>query len=209
MQVYHIHFIGLCFGSMILVGHSVSRRAPVTVESTTVLDRLLTALPALGMFIAPIVYTRTSWLDWASYQLGAWSLVPGVVFLVLGLWLLWRAHADLGRHWSAGLQIRRGQKVIRTGVFRYIRHPLYAAYFLWAFSQPLLIHNWFAGFSMLVSFVPVYAYRVAREEQMMRGHFPEYCVYAQNTDRLWPWKLLARIWDSRGLARGDQPTETD
>ena len=187
-----IYFIGLCIGSTILWRHARSGdRAPVAEDHTTTLDRALTALPALGMFVGPVCSTWTPWLAWADYQMGPWSLLPGIFFFAVGLWLLWRSHIDLGRHWSAGLQIRRGQHLVTHGVFSHIRHPLYAGYFLWGLAQPWLIHNWVAGLSMLVSFAPVYFYRVTREERMMQQYFPEYATYMLRTDRLWPWKWLA------------------
>lgn len=182
-----VYLLGLSIGSAILVRHARRRdRAAVVEDLTTPLDRALTVLSAVGMFVAPVIATYTPWLAWADYALGRWAILPGAALFGLGLWLLWRAHADLGRFWSAGLQIRRGQRVVAKGVFRHIRHPLYAGYLLWGLAQPWLIHNWVAGFSMLATFLPVYFYRVGREERMMAQRFDEYGAYARATNRLWP-----------------------
>ncbi|MDH4209073.1 MAG: hypothetical protein OEV76_09385, partial [Anaerolineae bacterium] len=45
---------------------------------STGLDALLTGLPALGMFILPLIYTLTPWLDFADYRLPAWAGWIGV-----------------------------------------------------------------------------------------------------------------------------------
>jgi protein-S-isoprenylcysteine O-methyltransferase Ste14 len=60
----------------------------------------------------------------------------------------------------------------------------------WGFAQALLLQNWIAGLSMLVFFLPVYLYRVPREEQMMLEHFgEEYRSYMNRTGRIIP-----RLW---------------
>jgi len=188
-----LYFAGLAAGSTVLWRHSRRRvYLPVVEDRTTNADRVLTALSGLGMFGLPLISVSTPWLAWADYALGAWSLLPGAVLFSLGLWLLWRSHRDLGRYWSAGLQIRRGQPMIDEGVYGLLRHPLYAGYILWGLAQPFLLHNAVAGFSMLATFLPVYFYRVEREERMLAGRFPEYAAYMQRTARLLPHLAIGR-----------------
>jgi len=58
---------------------------------------------------------------------------------------------------------------------------------LWAIAQPLLLHNWFAGFALLAMFVPFSGLRIAREEQMLLRHFGEgYRDYMKQTGRIYP-----------------------
>ena len=137
------------------------------------LGALLGALPSLGMFIIPLLYVLTSWLDFADYQLPMWAGWVGVVIFATSAWLLWRSHADLGLNWLPTPDIREGHTLVTDGVFGYIRHPMYAAHWLWAIAQPLLLHNWVAGLSMAVSMLPLYLVRVRQEEEMMLEHFGE------------------------------------
>ena len=82
----------------------------------------------------------------------------------------------------------REQSLVTNGVYAYIRHPVYAAMFLWAIAQPLLIHNWVAGFGLLILFTPLYLTRMPREEKMLTEHFGEtYQSYKQKTNRLTPF----------------------
>jgi protein-S-isoprenylcysteine O-methyltransferase Ste14 len=107
--------------------------------------------------------------------------------LAASLWLLWRSHADLGRNWSPTLQIVQEQRLITEGVYGRIRHPIYAAIWLWGIAQALLPHNWIAGLAGLALFLPVYLYRMPREEQIMAEHFGEaYHAYASRTGRVLP-----------------------
>ncbi len=148
---------------------------------------LLMLLVSAGMFVLPLVYLVTSWLDFADYRLPDWAGLGGAAAFAAALWLLWRSHADLGRHWSVRLEIQQEHSLVTEGVYRYVRHPMYAAHFLWAIAQPLLLQNWIAGPAFLVTFLPMYLRRVSHEEQMMIGRFgDEYRSYAGRTGRLFP-----------------------
>ncbi len=50
--------------------------------------------------------------------------------MVAALWLFWRSHADLGRNWSQAFELRKGHELITHGVYRVVRHPMYAAIWL-------------------------------------------------------------------------------
>ena len=151
------------------------------------LDGFLTILPVFGMFIFPLIYALTSWLDFANYQLPGWSGWIGAAIFAISLWVLWRSHADLGRQWSVKVEIQEEHKLITDGIFRYIRHPMYAAHILWGIAQPLLLWNWIAGLSMLVMIFPLYFYRVPKEEIMMVDEFgDEYRHYMDRTGRVFP-----------------------
>ena len=156
-------------------------------EYTDKLDKFLTILPVFGMFIFPVIYALTSWLDFANYQLPTWAGWIGAAIFALSLWVLWRSHADLGRQWSVKVEIQEEHKLVTDGIFRHIRHPMYAAHILWGIAQPLLLWNWIAGLSMLVTIFPLYFYRVPKEEMMMVDEFgDEYRHYMDRTGRVFP-----------------------
>jgi protein-S-isoprenylcysteine O-methyltransferase Ste14 len=94
---------------------------------------------------------------------------------------------DLGRNFTPTIQLKENHTLVINGVFRYIRHPIYAAHGLWGIAQVLLLQNWIAGLSMMVFFLPFYLVRVPNEEKMMLEHFgEEYRVYMDKTGRLIP-----------------------
>jgi protein-S-isoprenylcysteine O-methyltransferase Ste14 len=111
----------------------------------------------------------------------------GIAAFTGGLWLLWRSHADLGHNWSAKLSIAAEPSLVTRGVFRYIRHPMYASHVLWAIAQALLIQNWIAGLASLVVFLPLYLLRVPHEEDMMLKQFgDQYRAYMDRTGGVIP-----------------------
>ncbi len=183
-----IYLVGLIVGSVIRrLCTRQYRRHRVTDDRETGLGKLLLILAAIGMIVIPLFYVLTPWLDFADYYLPTWAGVVGAVVFTAGVWLLWRSHADLGGNWSPYLEIREEHSLVTQGTFRHIRHPTYAAHWLWAIAQALLLQNWIAGLAMLASFLPLYLLRVGHEERMMLDHFgEEYRSYMNRTGRLIP-----------------------
>jgi protein-S-isoprenylcysteine O-methyltransferase Ste14 len=164
-----------------------ARTNRIEVSRKNILEILLLAQAAVGIAAIPLVYVFTSRLDFADYRLPAWAGWIGAAIFAPAVFLLWRSHADLGRNWSQTLELREGHRLVTRGVYEYVRHPMYAAFFLWGFAQPLLLHNWIAGWSHLASFSLLYFFRVRREERMMLDEFGEkYQAYMNKTGRIVP-----------------------
>jgi protein-S-isoprenylcysteine O-methyltransferase Ste14 len=141
----------------------------------------------LGGFVTPLIYALTDWLDFANYTVPAWAGWLGVLLIAAGLFLFWRAHADLGLNWSPSLEIREKHELITRGIYGVIRHPMYASQWLVALAQPLLLQNWIAGFLNLAAFIPFYLLRVKAEEQMMLDSFgTQYQQYMKKTGGVLP-----------------------
>jgi protein-S-isoprenylcysteine O-methyltransferase Ste14 len=126
-------------------------------------------------------------LWFAEYSLRAGPLIAGILCIVLGLYLFYRSHADLGVNWSVTLEVREQHRLITHGVYRRIRHPMYAALLLYSVGQALVIPNWVAGPSYLVAFAILFVFRVHAEERMMLEQFgDDYAAYMARTYRLVP-----------------------
>jgi protein-S-isoprenylcysteine O-methyltransferase Ste14 len=154
-------------------------------------EKLFLFFTFLGMQVIPFIYILSSWLDFADYGLPL-GLSPilggaGCVVFAAAIWVLWRSHVDLGRNFAPDLKLREEHKLVTHGIFRTIRHPMYAAHWLWALAQALLLQNWIAGLSMLAAFWLLYSNRVTREEFMMCDRFgDEYRDYLGRTGRVIP-----------------------
>lgn len=149
-------------------------------------EATLLTLAWLGFFV-PLAWIATPVLAFADYPLLPTAFAAGVVLLAAGLWLLHRSHADLGANWSITLEVREQHRLVTRGVYRRIRHPMYAALFLYSVGQALALPNWVAGPSYLVTFGLLFALRIGPEERMMRETFGrDYDDYAARTRRLVP-----------------------
>jgi protein-S-isoprenylcysteine O-methyltransferase Ste14 len=150
-------------------------------------DRILIAIVGVGSLLLPVLYLFTRWLAFADYRLPAWAPWLGTLVMCYALWLFWRSHADLGLNWSVTLEVRKGHQLVKHGVYRLIRHPMYAAIWFFSLAQGLLLQNWLAGWSAFVLFAPMYFLRTPREEQMMCEVFGQgYRDYMRQTGRIFP-----------------------
>ena len=150
----------------------------------------LLASATMGLFLIPAAYVLTGFpavLDRSFVPAVAWSAL-----LPLGgaLWLFRRSHVDLGRNWSVTLKVREHHVLVKSGVYRLVRHPMYSSFFLLGLSQMLLLPNWLAGASGLVGAGLLFGFRILREEQMMLDAFgDEYRYYIAHTKRIIPWMI--------------------
>lgn len=187
-----LYFLGVLAQIAIRLPHERRRnRTRIAVDRVGELERSLVGLLFVGSFLLPTLYALTPWLDRADYHrsplAGARMGGLGATIMAGALWLFWRSHADLGRNWSPSLQLREEHELVSGGVYRYIRHPMYASQWLWVIGQVLVLRNWIAGWAGLATFVPLYALRVPREERMMLDRFGgEYRAYMHRTGRVIP-----------------------
>ncbi len=166
-----------------------SRSIKVAKSHKTPLETGLLVLAWVG-FLVPLIWIASPAFSFAEYPLRTGRFVAGVMCLVIGLWLFYRSHADLGTNWSITLEVREQHRLITQGVYRLIRHPMYSALLLYAVGQALVIPNWVAGPSDLIAFAVLVALRLPAEERMMVQQFgDEYAGYATRTKRLVP-----RVW---------------
>ena len=157
------------------------------VSRADALEKILMAVVIPGGLLLPIIYLFTPWLAFADYHLPAFAPWCGAILMVAALWLFYRSHADLGQNWSVTLELRKGHQLVKQGVYRSIRHPMYASIWLWCIAQGLLLENWLAGWYPLPAFALMYFVRTPREEEMMCEYFgQEYRDYMRETGRLFP-----------------------
>lgn len=151
------------------------------------IEAALMTVSFFTLYLLPLVYIFSSLLGFADYSLPAALGLLGIPLVVLAAWIIWRAHADLGRNWSPSLEVVQEQKLVTQGIYHNLRHPIYTAMFLFTIAQALLLQNWLAGLGGLISYIPIYLTRVPREEQMMLDHFgDEYRDYMRQTGRFLP-----------------------
>ena len=152
------------------------RRARIKEKMVRRLDaveKTLLIFVGVGSLLLPVLYLFTPLLAFADYRLPVFAPWLGTALMIAALWLFYRSHADLGKNWSVTLELHKGHQLIRRGIYRSIRHPMYMSILLWGLSQGLLLRNWLAGWSALATFSVLYVVRTPREERMMIEFFGE------------------------------------
>ncbi|MGH8276983.1 MAG: protein-S-isoprenylcysteine O-methyltransferase [Steroidobacteraceae bacterium] len=178
----------ICVYVMVRAPHA-RRAAAMKVDGSHVtgLDKALIFGVIATTLRLPQLYLAVPLFDRLDYALPGSLAVAGVAIMSVALWLFRRSHADLGTRWSASLQLGDKHELVTRGVYARVRHPMYAALWLYVLAQPLLFQNWVAGPPAILGFSLLYFIRVPREEAMMRERFGvAYNDYAERTRRLWP-----------------------
>lgn len=155
-------------------------------------ERLLAGLLWSSMVLVPFFALALPILDFAYYDGLPGQIIVGMFLGVIATYAFWCSHRDLGKNWSAHLEVREGHHLVTNGIYSRVRHPMYTAIFLICVAQALILTNWIAGPLALVAFTLLYLTRIGPEEEMMRAQFGEkWDAYAARTPR-----LLPRIWTS-------------
>lgn len=164
-----------------------SRRTAKVRRASGLREKLLLSASTAGLGILPTLYVFGHAFPFADYPLHAVQVIIGGIIFAVALWMFYRTHKDLGRNWSVTLEVRDQHRLVTEGVYNSVRHPMYAAFWLWALAQAVLLPNWIAGPAGLIGFGILFFMRVGREEQMMIETFgDEYRAYMQRTARVVP-----------------------
>ena len=138
-------------------------------------------------YLLTFIYAFSSLLDFAHLPLPALVRWIGLPFGVTAVLLLVATHRALGRNWSGILELSERHRLVATGPYSRVRHPMYSAFFCLAGAYALLSANWVIAASNLLAVTLMYVARVSAEERMMIEQFgDEYRAYMQRTGRLIP-----------------------
>ena len=184
--------MGLLFGPMFLAGLFLMVRDPDRLrrrldarEEEPAQRRviLFSGLMFLAAFVLAGLSFRFGWLRfprWVS-GLGAVLFLLGYGFYAMVL----RENAYLART----VKVEQGQKLVDTGLYGLVRHPMYGATLLLFLSMPLILGSFLSLLAML--FYPVIiARRIQNEEQVLLRELPGYVEYRKKVR----WRLVPGIW---------------
>ena len=111
----------------------------------------------------------------------------GIMLIFIGLVIRWIAILTLKKSFTVKVSISEDQVIIRSGIYRTIRHPSYLGSLLSFFGLGVAFNNWL---TLLVIFLPIilaFLQRIKIEENALRQAFPDdYAAYIQNTKKLIP-----------------------
>ncbi|CAA9399407.1 MAG: hypothetical protein AVDCRST_MAG55-557 [uncultured Rubrobacteraceae bacterium] len=150
------------------------------------------------VFVAAVVLLFLAWLivmPLDAVRFG-WSEVPGwlqflgALGLVLSFYIMFlafRENAYLAV--VVKLQEERGQSVVGTGPYRYVRHPLYSSTFLFLPAAALLLGSWW-GFLPGAVVLGLLVWRIPLEERVLENGLAGYDEYERNVR----YRLIPRVW---------------
>lgn len=172
-------------------GRSAPQFCFVASEKQTARLALGTGMLLLAIFWTGLLHGATSHRATAhptggSYFLGVVACGGGLLMLA-GMALRYVAMRTLGAYFVSETAVQSGQRVVRHGIYRHVRHPSETGTLLIAFGAALLLQSSLALAIAGVALLPLVIFRVALEERGLRAAFGgEYTQYMQSAQRLIP-----------------------
>jgi len=128
---------------------------------------------------ALLIPTGRSNVQWV---LGAGTTIAGLVFALIAI----AEHGRINRGGPSALPTPNQQAdLITSGVYKYIRHPIYTGVLLGAFGVTIW-HGHILTLMLSVVLVGLLTYKSMYEETLLRAQYPDYAAYMQTTGRFLP-----------------------
>ena len=182
----------LLFVPMFLAGLVMMARAPELLRKRLQAreqeneQKQVVALSGL-MFLAAFV------LAGLNFRFHWCVLPPWLVWTAAGLFLLaYALYAEVLRenaYLSRTIEVQEGQKVVDTGLYGLVRHPMYAVTLLLFLSMPLILASPFS-FAVMLLYLPIIVKRIRNEEKVLAEGLEGYRDYMKKVR----WRLLPFIW---------------
>lgn len=184
--------MGLLFGPMLIAGFVMLFKSPAFLEKRLdarekqAAQKGVLAFSGL-MFIGSFVVAGLDWrFGWSKVSLPI-TIIASILFLAAyGLYAeVMRENAYLSRT----IRVEEGQKVVDTGLYGIVRHPMYSATLLLFLAMPLVLGSWYALIPM--AFYPaIIIVRLLNEEKLLTRELPGYEAYKQKVK----YRLIPFIW---------------
>jgi protein-S-isoprenylcysteine O-methyltransferase Ste14 len=149
--------------------------------------RLFTIVMFLHWIVAGLDRGRFHWSDGVP----SWIQALGLIALAAGYVLCFWAMA-VNRFFSSVVRIQsdRGQHVVASGPYAYVRHPGYLAGIVIILVSGLALGSWLAALLVIVSSLPFLLYRAITEDRVLQAELLGYADYARRVR----WRLVPGIW---------------
>ena len=184
--------MGILFVPMFIAGLVMMKKSPdllrrrLDVKEQEAEQKTVIALSGL-MFLAAFIVAglnfRFGWIvlpDWVSWA-------AAVVFL-----LAYALYAEVLREnvWlSRTVEVQENQKVIDTGLYGIVRHPMYMTTLLLFLSMPLVLGS-VLSFIIMLAYIPIIAKRIRNEEKVLEDGLAGYAEYMKRVR----YKVIPFVW---------------
>jgi protein-S-isoprenylcysteine O-methyltransferase Ste14 len=181
----------LAWGAFWLSWYAATAWTAKAVARTSRLSRLrdyLFYVAGFSLLLTPPMLVHGLWKDPAVVGWGLLALELGSFAFA------WWARVHLGRLWSGMITLREGHRVVESGPYRFVRHPIYTGFLgaAWCFALLVASPTALLGAAVLTAQM---AWKARREEAFLRRELgaAAYDDYAMRTPMLIPFTASRRI----------------
>ena len=184
--------IGILFVPMFIAGLVMMKKNPellkkrLNVREQEAEQRsviLFSGIMFLAAFLSAGLSFRHSWLMLPVPV----TIIAAIVFLAA--YALYAEVLRENTYLSRTVEVQEDQKVIDTGLYGIVRHPMYMVTVLLFLAMPLVLGS-VISFVIMLCYIPIIAKRIRNEEQVLREGLPGYGKYMEKVK----YRLLPFIW---------------
>ena len=184
--------IGILFVPMFIAGLIMMKKSPELLEKRLNVKEkqteqkevvLYSGLMFLAAFILAGLSFRFGWLvlpDWVSYVAAGLFLISYALYAEV-----LRENAYLSRT----IEVQENQKVIDTGLYGIVRHPMYMSTLILFLAMPLVLGS-LISFGITLLYIPIIAKRIRNEEKVLEEGLDGYKEYKNRIK----YKVIPFIW---------------
>ena len=149
--------------------------------------RFFTVILFAHWIVAGLDRGRFHWSDTVPDWLQAAGLIATAAGYAFALWAM-----RINRFFSSVVRIQsdRGQHVITTGPYAFVRHPGYLAGFVIILASGIALGSWLAELVLVIPCIPGLIYRAVTEDRVLHAELPGYSDYASKVR----WRVLPGVW---------------
>jgi protein-S-isoprenylcysteine O-methyltransferase Ste14 len=151
------------------------------------LGRVQHLLPSFVGFTL-IFHGGRPWLHGSLFD-STWPRDVGAALTIGGLLFATWGRRHLGQYWSGIITLKEGHRLIRTGPYRFVRHPLYTGFLTAVLGTALVARTGDALIGFAIVLV-AYLIKIRREESLLTREFgDEYARFRREVPMLVPWSI--------------------
>ena len=184
--------IGLLFGPMLIAGFVMLFKAPAFLEKRLDAREKQSAQKGVLAF-SGLMFIAGFAVAGLDFRFG-WSRMPSWVVVAASVLFLaaYGIYAEVMRenaYLRRTVKVEAGQKVVDTGLYGIVRHPMYMATLLLFLMIPLVLGSWYALIAF--GFYPaIIIVRLKDEEDLLTRELPGYAAYKQKVK----YRLIPFVW---------------
>ena len=144
---------------------------------------LLSGVMFFASFILAGLNFRFSWL-----VSPAWVTIAGTVIFLLA-YALYAEVLRENEYLSRTIEVQEGQKVVDTGLYGIVRHPMYMATVLLFLSMPIIL-GFIISFVVMLMYIPIIAKRISNEEKVLEAGLDGYKQYKERVK----YRIIPFVW---------------
>jgi protein-S-isoprenylcysteine O-methyltransferase Ste14 len=188
-------FLAVYFGGSIVLMLDLARRDPALLErrmkggpwaEERLEQKIIMTFASLGFFALLLIPAFDRRFGWS--HLPVIVVLAGNVLMVIGGWGVWRVFCE-NSFTSARIELARDQRVISTGPYALVRHPMYTTALVMMAGIPLALGSLW-GLLAFAAMVPALVWRIFDEEKFLASQLPGYAEYKQKVR----YRLIPHLW---------------